>query len=65
MRRGVVKRVVVMIPMEIKLQQDGERVIAVLPGWLLPINTFVEANSEEEAVMSLQDEMRKYWGLYV
>ncbi len=63
MPRSEVRDLVVMIPMRIKVQTEGDHVVAVLPGWILPINNLVTGLTESAAVEALQEKMRQHWGV--
>jgi hypothetical protein len=60
--RSPVRERVVLIPMAIRMQDDGGEVVAVLPGWFLPPNTLAKATTEAEAIKALQSAMWNYWG---
>jgi hypothetical protein len=61
MHRSKVKNHVVMIPMAIKVQREGEHFVAVLPAWQLPIDNLVTSSSYTMAVEMLQERMRRHW----
>jgi len=62
MHRSAVQDLVVMIPMAIKVQTEGDHVVALLPAWLLPVDLLVTAPTEAEAIHALREKMRSYWG---
>jgi hypothetical protein len=62
MHRSKVKNHVVMIPMAIKVQTEGDHAVALLPGWLLPVGLLATAPTQAEAIHALQEKMMAYWG---
>lgn len=62
MNRGPVEHTVVMMPMMIQVQREGDYFVAVLPAWQLPVGNLVTASSYTLAVEMLQDRMRRHWG---
>lgn len=63
MGRSEVRERVVLMPMAIRTQDDNGKVVAVLPGWFLPANTVVTAESEDAAIQRLQEHMWRHWGI--
>ena len=61
MNRGPVKHKVVMMPMMINVQREGDRFVAALPAWQLPIDNLVTSSSYTMAVEMLQERMRRHW----
>ena len=63
MERSEVVDHVVLMPMQIKMQREGGKLIAVMPGWLLPTNLIVEGSDTDDALDKLRQRMRQYWGV--
>lgn len=63
MGRSEVRERVVLMPMAIRTQDDNGEVVAVLPGWFLPANTIVTAETEDAAIKALQERMWRHWGV--
>jgi hypothetical protein len=59
--RSKVGHTVIDIPMKVKIQQEGDKWVAVLPGYVLPTNTVVEGDSLEHAFTLLRLKMSKHW----
>jgi len=59
--RSKVFDTVIDIPMQVKFQQEGDKWVAVLPGYVLPTNNFVEGDSLEHAFSLLRLKMAKHW----
>ena len=63
MKRSEVVEHIVLMPMRIKTQWEGDKLVAVMPGWSLPAGgLMVEANNTAEALAKLEGRMREYWG---
>ena len=63
MKRSEVVEHVVLMPMKIKTQWEGDKLLAVMPGWSLPAGgLMVEASNTAEALAKLEHRMREYWG---
>ena len=63
MKRSAVVDGVVLMPMKIKMQWDGDKLIVVMPGWQLPATGTIlaEGDSVAEATEALREKMREYW----
>ena len=62
-KRSEVVEHVVLMPMKIKTQWEGDKLVAVMPGWSLPAGgLMVEANNTADALEKLEHRMREYWG---
>lgn len=61
MNRGDVIEYVTHMPMSIRLQREGDKVIAVLPAYHLPMGMMVEADSTDDAIDLLRVKVHKYW----
>jgi hypothetical protein len=59
--RSKVFETVINIPMQVKFQKEGDKWVAVLPGYVLPTNTVVEGDSLEHAFALLRLKMAKHW----
>jgi hypothetical protein len=53
---------VVLMPMRIKTQWEGDKLIAVMPAWRLPTGLVVEGDYMADALDKLERQMRQYWG---
>lgn len=63
MKRSEVVEHVVLMPMKIKTQWEGDKLVAVMPGWELPVvGLMVEGNSMADALAKLESKMRRHWG---
>jgi hypothetical protein len=63
MKRSEVFEQVVMMPMKIKTQWEGDELVAVMPAWTLPTNLLVKGRNTKEAVSMLEALMLKHWGV--
>lgn len=62
MKRSDVVEHVVLMPMRIKTQWEGDKLVAVMPGWQLPpAGLIVEGESMVDALDKLDRRMRQYW----
>jgi len=61
MNRGPVIHRVVLVPMQICTQQEGNRVVAVMPSWTLPTRMIAEGSDTDEAISVLREMMSDYW----
>jgi len=62
MKRSGVFELVVLMPMRVRMQWEGEKLVAVMPGWLLPDRgLLVEGRNVSEALDMLERKMRQYW----
>jgi hypothetical protein len=59
-RSDVVYRVV-MMPMCVKVQREGGKWVACMPGWRLQTSLIVDADDEGDAILKLEQKMREYW----
>jgi hypothetical protein len=62
MKRSEVIEHVVLMPMKIKTQWEGDVLVAVMPAWNLPTNLIVKAKNLRDALDKLEALMRKHWG---
>ena len=63
MKRSEVVEHVVLMPMKIKTQWEGGKLVAVMPGWSLPAGgLMVESDRMSDALNKLDRKMREYWG---
>jgi hypothetical protein len=62
MKRSEVIERVVLMPMKIKTQWEGDVLVAVMPAWNLPTNLIVKAKNSQDALDKLEALMRKHWG---
>jgi hypothetical protein len=60
-RSGIIEHVVLM-PMRIHTQWEGDKMVAVMPAWRLPTGLMVEGENVADALGKLEDQMRRYWG---
>lgn len=61
MKRGPVIHRVVLVPMQIYTQQEEDKTIAVMPGWILPAGITAEGKDIDDAVSKLRGMMSDYW----
>lgn len=61
MDRGDVVEYVTPMPMQIKLQREGNRVVAMLPAYNLPMGMMAKADSMDDAIEALRVKVRKCW----
>jgi hypothetical protein len=61
MKRGEVIDYVIEIPMKIKIQSEGDKIVAVLPAYHLPLHILVEEDDMETAIEALRDKVLLYW----
>jgi len=61
MNRGPVIHRVVLVPIQICTHQEGDKRVAVMPGWTLPIGMIAEGSDEDEAISALRQMMSGYW----
>jgi len=61
MARGEVVEYVTYMQTQIRLQREGDKVVAMLPAYQLPFGMVVEADSTDEAIEALMVKVRKYW----
>lgn len=63
MKRTDVVEHVLLMPMRIKTQWEGDKLIAVMPAWRLPTQgLLVEGDNMADALDKLEHRMRQYWG---
>ena len=62
MKRSEVVEHVVLMPMKIKTQWEGDELVAVMPAWTLPTNLLVKGRNTQDALDKLELLMRKHWG---
>jgi hypothetical protein len=62
MKRSEVIEHIVLMPMKIKTQWEGDVLVAVMPAWNLPTNLIVKATNSQDALDKLEALMRKHWG---
>ena len=60
MKRGPIVHHVVMIPMRICTQTDGDKTLAILPAWALK-QKIACGIDQESAIDSLHQRMAEYW----
>jgi hypothetical protein len=53
---------IVMMPMMVQWQREGEAFVVSLPSWQLPINNTATASTYVNAVKALEQQMREHWG---
>lgn len=61
MKRGEVIEQVSLMPMKIKLQREGDNLVAVMPAWQLPFGLMVERDNYDDALEALRLKMYEYW----
>jgi hypothetical protein len=61
--RGPVFHTIVMMPMMVQWQREGDAIVVSLPSWQLPLHNTVTASSYAMAVEALQQQMREHWGI--
>ena len=61
MTRGPVVHHIVMIPMKICTQIEGDETIAVMPAWVLPNGLIASGTDQASAIESLRQMMSEYW----
>ena len=60
-QRGPVEYRVVLMPMQIKVQREGDAFVAAMPAWQLPVGLIAEGCRLECAVENLANRMREHW----
>ena len=60
-RSDVVKHVVLM-PMRVHAQQEGDKMVIKCPAWQLPHGLLVEGVDMDDALEKLEEKMWQYWG---
>ena len=60
-RSDVVKHVVLM-PMRVHAQQEGDKTVLLMPAWQLPHGLLVTGVDMDDALEKLEEKMRQYWG---
>ena len=61
MTRGPVVHHIVMIPMKICTQIEGDKTLAVMPAWVLPNGLIESGIDQASAIESLHQRMAEYW----
>jgi hypothetical protein len=61
MNKGPVIYRVLLVPMKICTQTEGERTVAIMPAWTLPKETIADGLDIDDAVSNLREKMAIYW----
>lgn len=62
MSRGPVIDRLTMMPMMIKLQREGDKIVALMPAHALPTGLIAEGPDDESAIYELRKKMIRYFG---
>ena len=62
MNRGPVIDHIVLMPMRVHAQREGDKTVLLMPAWQLPHDLLVYGDDMDDALEKLEEKMRQYWG---